>query len=163
MAEGATVVAIGALTNLALLEIARPGSLHGISVVFMGGWLRGAAPGLPSWGPEIDWNVQCDQHAAMIVAAAADLTLVTLPATLTAHLRASQLPRLQASGAVGELLALQSEVHAKDNRMPDLARRHPGLPSDLLNFHYDPVTGAVAEGWAGATVEDMRQRVSRRV
>jgi inosine-uridine nucleoside N-ribohydrolase len=156
IAAGAAVVAIGALTNLALLEVASPGSLHGISVVFMGGWLRGAVSGLPPWGPEMDWNVQCDQHTVMIVAAAADLTLVTLPATLAAHLRASQLPRLRASGAVGELLALQSEVHARANRMSDLALRHPGLPSDLLNFHYDPVTCAVAEGWAGATVATRR-------
>lgn len=154
--HGATIVAIGAATNLALLEVARPGSLQRVSVVFMGGWIQPPAPGLPAWGPEMDWNVQCDPQAALILATAANLTLVTLPATLKAHLRASHLPRVRASGPVGQLLALQSEVHAHDNHMGDLARRHPGLPDDLVNFHYDPVTCAVAQRWAGATVEDMQ-------
>jgi len=153
--RGATIVAIGAATNLALLEVVRPGSLQRVSVVFMGGWIQRPAPGLPPWGPEMDWNVQCDPQAALIVGAAANLTLVTLPATLMAHLRASHLPRVRASGQVGELLALQSEVHAQDNHMADLARRHPGLPDDLVNFHYDPVTCAVAQKWAGATVQEM--------
>lgn len=153
VAEGATVIAIGPLTNLALLEIMRPGSLNNVPVVFMGGWLRAAAPGLPSWGPEMDWNVQCDRRAAMIVAAVANLTLVTLPATLAAHLRVSHIPRLRASGAVGELLARQSEQYAQDHHLSDLARRYAGLPGDLLNVHYDPVTCAVALGWSGAVIE----------
>jgi inosine-uridine nucleoside N-ribohydrolase len=49
--RGATVVAIGPWTNLALLQIARPGSLHRTPVVATGGW-RGLGPGLPEWGPE---------------------------------------------------------------------------------------------------------------
>jgi hypothetical protein len=106
----------------------------------------------------MDWNVQCDKQAALLLAASAELTLVTLPATLTAHLRAAHLPRLRASGPVGELLALQSELHARHNRFAELGRAHPGLPRDLLNFHYDPVTCAVACGWPGATVEEMRLR-----
>lgn len=154
--HGATIVAIGTATNLALLEAMRPGSLQRVSVVFMGGWIQPPAPGLPAWGPEMDWNVQCDPQAALIAATAANLTLVTLPATLKAHLRASHLQRVRASGPVGELLALQSEVHARANHMADLARDHPGLPDDLVNFHHDPVTCAVAQQWAGATVEDMR-------
>lgn len=153
--RGATIVAIGALTNLALLEVARPGSLKRTAVVFMGGWLKPAESGLPPWGPEMDWNVQCDVQAATIVAAAANLTLVTLPATLTAHLRASQLPRLQACGPIGQLLALQSTFHAQDHGIADLAREHSGLPGDLLNFHYDPAACAIALGWPGATLACM--------
>ena len=41
--------------------------------------------GVPAWGPEMDWNVQCDTSAVLTVAAAADLTLVTLPVTLRAR------------------------------------------------------------------------------
>lgn len=104
----------------------------------------------------MDWNTQCDTAAVMILGTRARLTLVTLPATLTAHLRAADLPRLRASGPVGELLATQSELHARENGMSELGRAHPGLPDDLLNFHYDPVTCAVALGWPGATVEKMR-------
>lgn len=158
--QGATIIAIGAATNLALLEVLRPGVLADASVVFMGGWLAPAAEGLPTWGPEMDWNVQCDPQAALILAAVAKLTWVTLPATLTAHLRASHLPRLRAAGAVGALLARQSEAHALDARMTELGRAHAALPDDLLNFHYDPVTCAVALEWPGATVEATRVRIA---
>ena len=154
---GATVVAIGPWTNLALLEVTRPGRLAAGPVVAMGGWTQPPATGLPPWGPEMDWNVQFDPLAAQIVAAGAtDLTLATLPATLRAHLRAADLPRLRASGHLGELLARQAEAHGTDHDMPALGRAHPGLPDDLLNFQYDPVACAVAAGWPGATLERQR-------
>ncbi|HEU5430444.1 MAG TPA: nucleoside hydrolase [Thermomicrobiales bacterium] len=159
---GATIVAIGPLTNLARLETARPGILGQARIVVMGGWIRPPAAGLPAWGPAMDWNIQWDTNAAEIVAAAAgDLTLVTLPATLKAHLRAADLPRLRASGPLGALLARQSEAHGQDEGMIALGRAHAALPDDLLNFHYDPVTCAVALGWPGAVIEDMRLRTER--
>ncbi len=153
--RGATVVAIGPWTNLALLEIARPGSLHRAPVVATGGW-TGLGTGLPPWGPEMDFNVQWDTRAAEIVAAAAQLTLVPLPVTLTAHLRAADLPRLRASGPLGELLARQGQAHGHDFHMTELGRLHTGLPDDLLNFQYDAVACAVAHGWPGAIVEETR-------
>jgi purine nucleosidase len=155
---GATIVGIGPATNLALIEVARSGTLGRVPVVVMGGWTQPPAEGLPAWGPEMDWNVQWDARAAEIVAATATLTLVTLPATLKAHLRAADLPRLRASGPLGELLARQSEAHALDVGMAELGRAHAGLPDDLLNFHYDPVACAVALGWSGVVVEEMRLR-----
>jgi inosine-uridine nucleoside N-ribohydrolase len=159
LAAGATLVAIGPYTNLALLEMARPGSLGRVPVVVMGGCTRAPAPDLPPWRPARDFNVQWDTRAAEIVAAAAThLTLATLTATLRAPLRAADLPRLRASGPLGELLARQGEARAQDARMAELARANPGLPGDLLNFHYDPVTCAVALGWPGAVVEEMRLR-----
>lgn len=39
--------------------------------------------------------------------------------------------------------------------MTHLAAANESLPDDLLNFHYDPVTCAVALGWPGAVVEEM--------
>ena len=155
---GATVVGIGPATNLALLEVVRPGSLGRVPTVVMGGWVDPPAAGLPAWGPAEDWNVQWDTGAARILTATAELTLVTLPATLTANLRAADLPRLRASGRLGELLARQSEARAFDARMGDLGRAHAGLPDDLLNIHYDPVACAVALAWPGAIVEEMRLR-----
>jgi inosine-uridine nucleoside N-ribohydrolase len=99
-------VAIGAFTNLARLEQERPGSLRAARIIAMAGWLDAPPADLPQWGPEMDFNVQCDSRAAGIVAAAAgDLTLVTLPAAMLATLRARDLPRLRAAGAVGALLA----------------------------------------------------------
>lgn len=152
---GATVIAIGALTNLAELELRRPGTLHGVPVVAMAGWVRPPAEGLPAWGPERDFNVQCDTRAAAVVASAADLTLVTLPATASARLRAADLPRLRAAGPLGRLLARQSEVYSSDTGTGSLGRAHDGLPDDLVNFHWDPVTSAVAAGWPGVVIEEM--------
>jgi purine nucleosidase len=152
----ATVIAIGPYTNLAQLEQTRPGSLAHVPIVLMGGWMQPPAEGLPAWGPERDWNVQWDTRAAAVVAGAAThLTLATLPATLKAHLRAADLPRLCASGPLGELLARQSEAHAHDHGLLDLAAAHSTLPDDLLNFHYDPVACAVAVGWPGAVVQEL--------
>jgi len=152
----ATVVAIGPYTNLALLEVARPGRLGRVPVVAMGGWTGPPDDGLPAWGPEMDWNVQFDSRAAQLLAATAVLTLVTLPVALKAHLRAADLPRLRACGPLGQLLARQGEAHGEDHDMAELGRAHAGLPDDLLNFHYDPVACAVAAGWNGATIEERR-------
>jgi purine nucleosidase len=153
---GATLIAIGPYTNLALLEITRAGSLNRQPVVVMGGWVQPPAPGLPQWGPDMDFNVQWDTRAAEVVAATAQLTLVTLPATLNAHLTRADLPRLGAAGPLGQLLARQGEAHGPANQMEKLGREHSGLPDDLLNFHYDPIACAVAVGWSEATVEDVR-------
>ncbi len=122
----------------------------------MGGWTQPPSAGLPAWGPDMDFNVQWDTHAAESLATHARLSLVTLSATLKAQLRRADLPRLRASGALGELLARQSEAHAQDARLADLGPRYAGLPEDLLNFHYDPVACAVAVGWPGAVIEEMR-------
>jgi inosine-uridine nucleoside N-ribohydrolase len=153
---GATIVALGPYTNLALLQQARPGWLDGVPVVAMGGWVEPPEEDLPAWGPEMDWNVQCDTSAALTVAASADLTLVPLPVTLRAHLTAAELPRLAATGPLGQLLARQARAHGQDHDMAVLGRAHAGLPDDLVNFHYDPVACAVAFGWDGAVVQKLR-------
>jgi inosine-uridine nucleoside N-ribohydrolase len=156
---GATVVAIGPYSNLALLEQAKPGSLARAPVVVMGGWIDPPIAGLPPWGPERDFNVVWDVRAAQTVLDAADdLTLVTLPATLRAPLRRRDLPRLRAAGPLGELLARQSEEHAVDSGKAALGTEYDGLPDDLVNFHYDPMTCAVAVGWDGATVDEVAVR-----
>ena len=156
---GATIVAIGPYTNLAQLEAVRGGSLGRVPVVLMGGIVHAAGDGLPAWGPEMDWNVQCDTRAAQVVFAnATDLTIATVPVTFKAHLRASHVARLRAAGALGALLAHQVQAHAADNGMTDLGRAHAALPDDLLNFQYDPVACAIAAGWRGATIEDVRLR-----
>jgi purine nucleosidase len=152
------LVAIGPYTNLALLEVARAGSLARQPVVVMGGWVHAPAPGLPQWGPDMDFNVQWDTRAAEIVAASARLTLVTLPVTLQAHLRTADLPRLGVAGPLGQLLARQGRAHGLDHRMEKLGREHLGLPDDLVNFQHDPVACAVAVGWSGATTEEVRLR-----
>ncbi|WP_433510260.1 nucleoside hydrolase [Nonomuraea sp. CA-143628] len=155
---GATIAAIGPFTNLALLHKARPGRLDGVPVVAMGGWVHPLAPGLPAWGPGMDWNTQCDTQAARLLAEHARLTLVTLPVAFKAHLRAAHLTRLAASGPLGELLARQCRAYAIDGGMTELGRAHAGLPDDLINIHWDPVACAVALGWSGAVVQEQRLR-----
>ena len=154
--QGATVVAIGPYTNLALLETARLGRLVEVPVVLMGGWVAPPAEGLPPWGPEVDWNVQCDTRAAEIVASGAgQLTLITLAATAAVHLCGSHLGGLEASGPLGRLLARQADAHGADHHMGDLGRRHERLPDDLLNFQHDPLAGAVAVGWDQVATEQL--------
>lgn len=155
--QGATVLAIGPYTNLALLEVARPGPLAEAPVVLMGGWLGPPRAGLPAWGSERDWNVQCDTRAAeIVVRAVGPLTLVTLDATAAVHLRRAHLARLEGAGALGQLLQRQALAHAAGNRVDELARRYRGLPDDLLNFQHDPLAGVVAAGWSEVTAETLR-------
>lgn len=154
--SGATVVAIGPFTNLALLEVLRPGLLGSAPVVLMGGWVAPPASGLPQWGLEVDWNVQCDTRAAEVVfRAAGRLTLVTLAATAKVHLRASDLDELEEAGPLGPLLARQGRAHGDGFDMAELGRSYSGLPDDLLNFQHDALACAVAVGWGGAPGQDM--------
>ncbi len=158
IAQGAHVIGIGPLTNLALLEIARPGTLRQVLLTIMGGWVFPPGAGLPDWGPEMDFNVQWDVHAARIVTSAvtaAELTLTPIATALRAPLRAADLPRLRASGPLGELLAQQSVIYAAESGMAELGLAHAALPDDLLNIHWDPLACAVALGWSGATVETL--------
>lgn len=60
---GAVVVTLGAYTNLARLEAARPGNLGRTRIVVTGGWISPPRSGLLPWGPEMGWNVQCDTTA----------------------------------------------------------------------------------------------------
>jgi purine nucleosidase len=154
---GATIVAIGPCTNLALLAVERPGVLARAHVVMMGGWFDPPSPGLPAWGPSRDWNVQCDTTAArLVVRHAGDLTVVPLSLTVQAHLRRRHLARLRGTGPLGRLLARQAEHQAAARSTGELARAHAGLPDDLLAFQHDPLTCAAALGWGGITLAEGR-------
>jgi purine nucleosidase len=145
---GAVLIGIGPWTNLALLEQRTPGALSRVPVVLMGGWARPPADGLPQWGPDLDWNVQCDTSAALSVfTSSGRLSLVTVPETLAAQLRGVHLSRLEGSGPLGQLLARQALSHRDEYGVTELAKQYPSLPDDLLNFQYDPAACAVALGW----------------
>jgi inosine-uridine nucleoside N-ribohydrolase len=128
--------------------------LRAAPIVAMAGWLSPPVDGLPDWGPEYDFNMQCDTKAADIVINAARITFVPLPVAMHAQLRGRDLARLRASGPIGSLVARQSATYASDNGMEARGREHVRLADDLVNFHWDPVTAAVAVGWAGASIED---------
>jgi inosine-uridine nucleoside N-ribohydrolase len=153
---GATIVGVGPWTNLALLEVARPGLLASTQVVVMGGYVRPAEPGLPAWGPDMDYNVQQDTLAARIVWERCDPLMVQFSVSLEVTLREKHLPQLREGGALAQLIARQGELHGADEDMKRVGREHPRLPDDLLNFQYDPLACAVAAGWDGARLEELR-------
>jgi purine nucleosidase len=155
---GATVVAIGPQTNLALLEGARPGLLASTRVVVMGGYVRPPRPGLVPWGPEMDYNVQQDATAASIVWERCAPVVVQLSVCLEVRLCEAHLTRLRRGGDLARLVADQSELYGAQEGMGTTGRKNPGLPDDLLNFHYDPLACAVASGWDGAQVEELELR-----
>ena len=152
---GATIVAIGPWTNLALLEAARPGLLASTRVVVMGGYVRPPRPGLGLWTPDMDYNVQQDAVAARVVWEHCAPVLVPLTAGLDVRLREAHLLKLWEGGRLARLIARQGELQRVEEGMGKLGREHTELPNDLLNFHFDPLACAVAVGWEGASVEEM--------
>ena len=153
---GAMVVAIGPYTNLAVAEERYPGTLRSADVVVMGGWVTPPADGFPQWGPDRDFNVQTDVEAAKVVfEEAGDLTLSTLPETMPAQLTEAQLSAIS-GGAVGELLARQSRLHAEASKKSDLQTQWPAIEDDFVNFHWDPVACGVAIGSEATTTVDRR-------
>ena len=152
---GAVIVAIGPWTNLALLEITRPGFLSRTRVIAMGGYVEPPGPGLPEWGPDVDYNVQQDTLAAQIVWERCNPTLVPLNVCLETTLRTKHLPALRDGNRLAQLLADQGEIHGADDEMSKLGSAYERLPNDLLNFQYDPLACAVALNWDGVRVETM--------
>jgi purine nucleosidase len=150
---GTVIVAVGPYTNLAMLETARPGLLASAGVVVMGGHHTAPREGLPQWGMRDDFNVQQDAVAASIVFERCDPIVVPLAVSLEVCLHGAHLDALRDAGALGGLIADQAERHARDNERDRLPASFPGLPSDLLNFQYDPLACAVALGWDGVTIE----------
>ncbi|MHB1317479.1 MAG: nucleoside hydrolase [Anaerolineae bacterium] len=148
ISRGATVVAIGALTNLALLEARQPGILRSARLVLMGGYVYPPREGHPQWGFEDDWNMQVDARSALTVIEAADPLLVPLTVTVETALAHSDLPALRSGGPLARLIAHQALAFERDERlgerlMPDC----PALPRDFINFLHDPLACAIALGY----------------
>lgn len=151
--RGATVVAIGPFTNLALLEVMRPGLLRTVQVVVMGGYTGPPPEGFPSWGPNMDWNVQYDPEAARIVFDRCDPVVVPLAVTVQTVLRERDIDPLKEGNPLSKLIASQALLWEAKHGNRKLGMTHDGLPDDLLNFQHDPLACAVALGWDGAKVE----------
>ena len=152
---GATIVSIGPYTNVAALEAARPGLLATTGLVLMGGHVTTPPEGFPPWGVHDDFNVNQDRYAAATVLERCDPLVVPLATSIQVFLRGAHLEELRAAGPLASLIADQGEAHARDNGRTELPKAYPGLPPDLLNFHYDPLACAVAAGWDGVTIERM--------
>jgi inosine-uridine nucleoside N-ribohydrolase len=157
--SGATIVAIGPWTNLAVLETMRPGVFEHSPVIVMGGYLGIPEAGYPQWPSSYDYNVQADRVAARIVLGRLNPIIVSLNVTLASALRARDLPALRQGGPLAKLLALQAELHAADHRMAKLAAANPKLPADIQNFQYDSIACAAALDWECLTFGSLRREL----
>jgi inosine-uridine nucleoside N-ribohydrolase len=146
--QGATVVAIGAFTNLAMLEKRHPGILKDAKIVLMGGYVFPPREGFPAWPYEFDFNVQIDFASAREVIVNSNPTFVQLAVTAETALRRAYLPRLQQAGPLAQLVARQAEAFARDENMEArYGKTCAGLPDDIVNFLHDPLACAIALGW----------------
>lgn len=134
-ARGAVIVGIGPATNLAAVERYAPGLLRDVRVVLMGGWPMPPAPGT-------DHNAERDVEAAAAVhRAAGALTVVPKGVTSRVVLRAGDMERVTATGALGALVAERIGAYVAAGR---------------TYAHNDPLTVAVALGWGGVAVGTRR-------
>lgn len=154
--QGAIIAAVGACTNLALLEKRSPGMLRNAKLYLMGGFVFPPRDGFPRWGNDMDWNVQIDTSSAQYVLQHSNPVLVTLAVTVETALRRAYLPALRQSGSLAQLIARQAEAFAKDEKMEArFGQTCPGLPADIINFLHDPLACAIALGWsAGVEISD---------
>ena len=146
--QGAAIVAIGAFTNLALLEKRSPGILRGAPIYLMGGYVFPPREGYPAWGHDTDFNVQIDPQSAHHVIAHSNPTFVPLAVTLETSLRRAYLATLNQAGPVAQLIARQAMAFAEDeNYEARYGQECRGLPDDTINFLHDPLACAIALGW----------------
>jgi purine nucleosidase len=146
--EGATIVAIGPFTNLALLEQRSPGILRSAHLFLMGGYVYPPRDRFPPWRYEHDYNVQADPGSALIVLEHSSPTLVTLSVTVETALRRAYLPVLRDASPLGRLIARQAEAFARDEQMEArFGAACDRVPDDIINFLHDPLACGIALGW----------------
>jgi inosine-uridine nucleoside N-ribohydrolase len=155
--QGATIIAIGAFTNLSLLEQQHPGILEQAKLFMMGGYLYPTRSGYPNWGNDMDWNIQVDVKSARHVIEQSNPTLIPLTVTVETALRRAYLDDLRQAGALGRLLAHQAEVFAEDEQNEArFGATCAELPGDTINFQHDPLACAIALGWLeGVEIEEV--------
>jgi inosine-uridine nucleoside N-ribohydrolase len=146
--QDAILVAIGAYTNLALLEKRLPGILRRANLYLMGGYVYPPRAGFPAWGYDMDWNVQVDVESAYVVLQNSNPTLIPLSVTVETALRRAYLETLRQAGPLAQLIARQAEAFARDEMMEErYGQTCPSLPQDIINFQHDPLACAIALGW----------------
>ncbi len=162
--QDATVIAIGPYTNLRLLDLRYPGILMQARLFLMGGYVYPTRPGFPSWGNDMDWNIQVDVRSARHVLEHSNPTLIPLSVTVETALRRAYLDDLRGAGLLGRLIARQAEAFAIDEKNEErFGERCAGLPRDIINFQHDPLACAIALGWGeGVEVEELPLRVEEK-
>lgn len=151
--RGATVVAIGVMTNFAMLEILQPGALARADIVLMGGTFLPPPVGFPAWGFEMDYNLLQDVRASEIVFERSDPLVIPIEMSIQMPLTARDATRLESGDSLAKLLARQALEYRDDNAFGELAQQHAGLPDDLLNFQHDALACMAALEVPGITIE----------
>ncbi|MGQ0604817.1 MAG: nucleoside hydrolase [Anaerolineales bacterium] len=145
--QGAIIVAIGAYTNLALLEKRSSGILRRANLYLMGGYVHPPRDGFPPWDYDMDWNIQVDVTSAHFVIQHSTPTLIPLSVTVETSLRRAYLEALKQSGPLAQLIAKQAEAFAIEyNNEAQYGQTCAGLPNDTINFQHDPLACAIALG-----------------
>ncbi|HET9589602.1 MAG TPA: nucleoside hydrolase [Anaerolineales bacterium] len=155
--QGITIIAIGPLTNLYLLDLQYPGILRDADLFLMGGYIYPVRDGFPQWGNEMDWNIQVDVRSARHVLENSNPTLIPLTVTVETALRRRYLDALRNAGRLGQLIARQAEAFAEDEQNESrLGERWKAQPNDMINFQHDPLACAIALGWSeGIEIEEL--------
>jgi purine nucleosidase len=162
--QGATLVALGAFTNLALLEQRSPGILRHAKLYLMGGYVYPPRAGFPAWSHDFDFNVQIDARSARFVIENSNPVFTQLAVTAETSLRRAYLPALHQAGPVARLIARQAEGFAKDeNHEQKYGQTCKGLPADTINFLHDPLACAIALGFDdGVEIREILLRTEMR-
>jgi inosine-uridine nucleoside N-ribohydrolase len=163
-----TLVAIGPLTNVALLLAMYPELIENIEdIVLMGG-----AIGLGNVTPSAEFNIWCDpEAAARVFASDADVTMVGLDVTHRAMLSAARAEALRETGRAGAVVAdlhafyrrFHLEVYGHDDTpVHDAVAVAHMIDLTLLRTAYLPVEIDVTQGpCRGRTVVDQLRRTGR--
>jgi inosine-uridine nucleoside N-ribohydrolase len=164
--EPVTVLAVGPLTNIALLLALRPDAAERIGrLVLMGGAIREG-----NMTPSAEFNVWIDPEAAQrVFAAALDVTMIGLDVTNRCVLTRADAERLRRSGPIGSAAAEMLDFYLG---YYEEAYAHGGAPihdalavahvlrADALTLERRHVEIEVTGICRGRTVVDMRQRTT---
>ena len=147
--QGSAIVAIGPLTNIARVVRKKGHKIfNSDNLFFMGGSLWTPEKGYPAWNRENDWNLNMDLTAAHEVLNCCGLTMVEIAPTLKTFLTERDCARLDNTDGMNSMVAGQGRFwrnHAPFIR--EETAKCGKLPRDLCNFHYDPLTCAIAAGF----------------
>ncbi len=140
----AVIIGIGPYTNLYYLDKKFPGILRKANLYLMGGYIFPPEKGYPDLGNENDYNIQLDVEAAKYVLLTLSPTMIPLSVCLGTHLTMSDVDSLEKAHDLGKLIAKQARAFAQNWENRDKYREYENIPSDFINFQYDPLACAVA-------------------
>jgi purine nucleosidase len=96
--QDATIVGIGPLSNLYLLETKYPGTLRNARLFLMGGYIYPPREGYPQWREEDDFNLQVDTRSSIYLIERCNPTFVPISVTGETALRRKHLEGLRRAG-----------------------------------------------------------------